>query len=151
MRESFGGTMMFWIVLFFMSIFIAFLASVIKYARVYKMKNTLINYIERQEGIVDPGEVANQLLSYGYPYNSYFDICVNSPKEDSAYYTMKLNATFTLPIISYTFNVPIRGETRLIETGVIATSTNFIGQHCWYNCKPSDGNCESQAKSITKH
>ena len=41
MRESIGGTMLFWIVLFFMSVFIAFMASVIKYARVYKIKNTI--------------------------------------------------------------------------------------------------------------
>ena len=51
MRESIGGTMLFWIVLFFLSIFITFLAFVMKYARVYRMKNSIINYIERDEGI----------------------------------------------------------------------------------------------------
>ena len=42
MRESIGGTMLFWIVLFFMSIFITFLAAVIQYAKVYKIKNSKI-------------------------------------------------------------------------------------------------------------
>ena len=51
MRESIGGTMLFWIVLFFMSIFITFLAAVIQYAKVYKIKNSMINYLEQGEGI----------------------------------------------------------------------------------------------------
>ena len=143
MRESYGGTMLFYIVLFFMSIFIAFLASVIKYARVYKMKNSMINYIERQEGVTDPKEVAGELLSIGYPATSYFDVCIYKPRDDIAYYYIKLNATFSLPIVSYAFDVPIKGETRMIETGVTinSNSTAFSESNCFYDCRTADGEC----------
>ncbi len=145
MRESYGGTMLFYIVLFFMSIFIAFLASVIKYARIYKMKNSMINYIERQEGVTGPEEVSAELLSIGYPSSSYFDICMYKPREDIAYYYIKLNATFSLPIVSYAFDVPIKGETRMIETGVTINSKNtaFSQSNCFYDCRASDGHCGS--------
>lgn len=148
MRESIGGTMLFWIVLFFMSIFIAFLASVIKYARVYKMKNSLINYIERQEGVTGPEEVANQLLYVGYPLTSYFDICVNRPaKAGTAYYNIRLNATFSIPIFGYAFEVPIRGETKLIETGVTVNSGSsaFNRARCFYRCSVKTGKCKTES------
>ena len=120
MRESIGGTMLFWIVLFFMSVFIAFMASVIKYARVYKIKNTTINMIERNEGVKSPLQLKQILISSGYSAGDDYIICKHSVPGRGVYYTLDLYATFSFPIVYYAFKVKISGETRLIETGDIA-------------------------------
>ena len=145
MRESIGGTMLFWIVLFFMSIFIAFMASVIKYARAYKIKNSVINYIEIQEGVSGPVEVATELRASGYPSTSYFDICIYRPRGTAAYYSLTVNAVFSIPIVSMAFEVPIRGETRIIDSGVTINSTenDFAATRCYLRCRALDGQCNS--------
>jgi hypothetical protein len=120
MRESIGGTMLFWIVLFFMSVFIAFMASVIKYARVYKIKNTTINMIERAEGIKSPLQLKQILVSSGYSTKDDYVICKHAVPGRGVYYTLDLYATFSIPIVYFAFKVKISGETRLIETGDIA-------------------------------
>ena len=119
MRESIGGTMLFWIVLFFMSIFIAFMASVIKYARVYKIKNEVINYIERDEGVKSPIQLKQMLVSSGYSAKDDYIICKHIVPGRGVYYTLDLYATFSIPIVYFALKVKISGETRLIETGNI--------------------------------
>lgn len=117
MRESIGGTMLFWIVLFFLSVFIAFMASVIKYARIVKIKNSMINYIERQEGIKTKDELRLQLKAYGYPDDGYYQICKYDVAARGSYYSLQLYSTFSFPIVNIAFNVSIKGETKTIETG----------------------------------
>ena len=118
MRESFGGTMLMWIVLFFLSIFIAFMASIIRYARVYKIKNSAINYIERSEGLTSPDELRKELTDLGYPQNGKYVICRYITDRGGFYY-LKLFATFSFPIVGISFDVRIKGETRTIESGVL--------------------------------
>lgn len=135
MRESIGGTMLFWIVLFFLSIFIAFMASVIKYARIVKIKNSMINYIERQEGVKTKDEIRRQLKAYGYPDDGYYQICKYDVTR-GAYYSLQLYSTFSFPIVNIGFNVSIKGETRTIETGTSIGSgspgsvTLFVNNVC---------------------
>ncbi|MBR1385545.1 MAG: hypothetical protein IJ568_01805 [Bacilli bacterium] len=134
MRESFGGTMLMWIVLFFLSIFIAFMASIIRYARVYKIKNSAINYIERQEGLIDSTELRNELTNLGYPQNGKFVVCRYLTDRGGFYY-LKLFATFSFPIVGISFDVRIKGETKTIETGVLLGYENSAGN----NTSSADG------------
>lgn len=138
MRESIGGTMLFWIVLFFMSIFIAFMASIIKYAKVYKVKNSMINYIERAEGIASEEEFLDQLTKLGYKTDKYV-ICRYNPSSSGGYYYLKLYATFEIPIVGVTFDVKINGETRTIETG-----TQIKSKDAWFTEANSDGQCHGR-------
>ena len=128
MRESIGGTMLFWIVLFFLTLFTFFLAFVIKYAHVYKMKNTVINYIERREGIETTQEFRTELDSLGYPSKSAALICKNEQiiggELYGAFYTVELHADLTIPLIYLAVPVRISGETRTITTGVTINSTS---------------------------
>ncbi len=50
MRESIGGLWLFSIVVTFIVLFVSFLAYSISYTRAFKVKNEIINYIERAEG-----------------------------------------------------------------------------------------------------
>lgn len=129
MKESIGGTMLFWIVLIFLSIFITFMASVIKYAFTYKIKNNLINYIEKNEGINNKEEIEVQLANNGYPANGNYMICKHLVGNDSdtkrVFWYVKVHATFQMPIINSTFDIPIQGETVYIQTGVINDSNHW--------------------------
>ncbi len=124
MRESIGGTLLFWIVLFFMTIFIAFLAAVIQYAKVYKVKNNIVNFLEQKEGINDIVEFERELSKHGYPSNGKYVICRYHASDRGGYYYLKLYATFTLT--SFSFDVTIKGETRLVETGTLVKSDGIF-------------------------
>ncbi len=129
MRESIGGTMLFWIVLFFMSIFITFMASVIRYARVYKIKNSVINYIERAEGVSTVEELEDVLTELGYPADGKYLICKYNPVQSKGgYYYLKLYATFEVPIVGWALDVAVKGETSQITTGTIIDASSSEGE-----------------------
>ena len=91
MRESIGGSMLFYIVLFFLSIFIFFIASVIRYARVYKIKNSMVNYVERNEGFLSKSEFDDELSKLGYQENGRYKVCRYFPSEIGGYYYIELS------------------------------------------------------------
>ena len=128
MRESIGGTMLFWIVLFFMTIFIAFMAAIIHYARVYKIKNSMINYIERSEGIKTQAEFESVLLDLGYPaQKDGYIICRRITGDTGGYYSLSLFANFDMPFAKQLIRVEIKGETRQIETGTLIKDSGDTG------------------------
>ena len=132
MRESIGGTMLFWIVLFFMTIFIAFMASVIHYARVYKIKNSMINYIERSEGIKTKEEFEETLIALGYTIDGNYKICRKINGSYGGYYSLSLYANFELPFVGNSINVEIKGETASIATGTLIKDTGSNGSN-WFS------------------
>lgn len=135
MRESVGGAMQFWVVMFIFSIFIAFLATVVQYARVYKIKNSVINEIERNEGI--SGDIESILKSYEYNPENGYKVCKTSSENKGAYYYIELYATFSF--LSLNLNVTIKGETRLIETGTLINANDdiFSSSSCIVNGTPA--------------
>lgn len=142
MREAIGGTMLFWLVLFFMSIFIAFLACVIQYSKVYKIKNSTLSYIERAEGLKSREEFENLLLANGYnpDYNRYV-VCRYHPNSgiNGGYYYIKLYASFSLPLVPEPFRIGIKGETRIVNTGVLVDSTD--SSNSWFTENSETGQC----------
>ncbi|HOP65474.1 MAG TPA: hypothetical protein PLX66_00390 [Bacilli bacterium] len=75
MRQSIGGTWLFSLVIIFILLFTAYLAVAINYSKSFKVKNEVINIIEREEGLTsnidaaDPGaieQIASYLESVGY-------------------------------------------------------------------------------------
>lgn len=130
MREAMGGTGLFIIVLTFLTIFIGFLASVIQFARVYRIKNSIVNYIEEQEGIMDSQELFEEkLASIGYNTKSgrKYTICKYDGGNRGVYYHVKLYVSFS--ILSASLNVAVNGETSLIDTGNYKISGSWIGQN----------------------
>ena len=140
MRDAIGGTMLFWIVLFFITLFISFMAVVIQYARVYKTKNSVIDAIERSEGICSVDALSKYLSNYGY--KSDYELCYYSPSSTNndslgGYYSLTLYATFSFS--NFGFNMPVSGETRLIDTGVcngesIINGTSMINNGKLVSC-----------------
>ena len=121
MRDSIGGALLFWIVLILLSVFIVFIAFIIKYAHIYKIKNSIVNYVERNEGVVSKEEFDNQLLELGYSGEGGYKICRYLAKDEDkgGYYTIELYSLTTFPLVGdvMAIKIPIKGETRNITTG----------------------------------
>lgn len=148
MRESIGGSMLFYIVLFFLSIFIFFIASVIRYARVYKIKNSLVTFIERNEGFLEKSEIDGELTKMGYQENGRYKICRYYTSQRGGYYYVELYASFGIPLAEnyLSVDVSIKGSTYMITTGTKIKSRegsffNESGDECKICDYGSTGTC----------
>ena len=81
MRESFGGAFMLKLVLIFIIIYVSFMAMAITYAKAFRVKNGVIDILERYqyEGASDYGSVEEPLETYlnAIPYHERSDSTVN--------------------------------------------------------------------------
>ena len=68
MREAIGGTWIFSIVIVFIVLFTSFLAISVNYSKAFKVKNGIINIIEKKEGVSDStvAEISDYLNNVGY-------------------------------------------------------------------------------------
>lgn len=68
MREAIGGTWLFTIVIVFIVLFTSFLALSINYSKAFKVKNGIVNIIEKNEGVSREArdEISEYLSSVGY-------------------------------------------------------------------------------------
>ncbi len=58
MKDAFGGAFMINIMLIFLGIFISFIAVAVSYAKAFRVKNQIINYIQQYEGLTRDAEDA---------------------------------------------------------------------------------------------
>jgi hypothetical protein len=128
MREATGGTLLLQLVIIILSVFVFFIAGVMQYSRVYRIKGTIVEAIERGEGGIstkDELEIVFAQAGYAGPYQ----FCKVSDKRGT-YYTVVIYAEFALLPNVASVKVPIRGETRTIDTGVFYDSDQaelFLG------------------------
>ena len=152
MRDSIGGTMLFWIVLLLLSIFIVFIAFIIKYARVYKIKNTAVSFLERNEGVSTQEEFENVLLYAGYPRNGGYKICryLSSDKK-GGYYTVELYSITSFPLVGdiMAFRIPIKGETKFISTGTKIITTDDSNNSWFLSTLSECKDCNIESRSCT--
>jgi len=116
MREAIGGTMLMYLVLGFLIIYIFFMAVVINYGRVFRTKNALISYIEVEEGFktgIKDGLVS-KAHQQGY-YDEIYACYVYDATREITYFTIELEITFQLPMVSNSVKIPITGETAAIR------------------------------------
>lgn len=142
MREAIGGTWLMGLVLTFVVLFSAFIAVAINYTRAFRVKNEIINIIERDEGYIKEGKnttkekIEDYLKEIGYttrnmniscPDNIYGDgnpvangnycyklIPTNNAKTEG-YYKVTTFVIIDLPLMWQALAVPVSGETKLIH------------------------------------
>ncbi len=132
MREAIGGTLLIQLVMFFIVIYVAFLAIAINYSITFRVKNQIITLIEEYEGYENAQPYVEEYISKVgyYKSNGSFSIsrenCTN--KTSSGYCIEELNSTrgkyykvttyvsFDFPIIGRLTNFPVSGETRVIHS-----------------------------------
>lgn len=68
MKEAIGGGWLFTIVIVFIALFAGFISLSVNYSKCYKVKDEIINTIERQHGINDDSlkKINDYLLNIGY-------------------------------------------------------------------------------------
>jgi len=141
MKEAVGGTFMIYVLLIFLAVYITFIAVALNYAKAFRVKNSVIDIIEQNEGIDEfndanvKGDVINliesRLKDYNYnvklpagTLNSYSEyICYDmgyciSKKENTLgreYYGVVTFVELNIPFIEFNITIPIKGETRVIE------------------------------------
>jgi len=116
MREATGGTLLLQLVIIILSVFVFFIAGVMQYSRVYRIKGTIIEAVERGEGgIRNKAELESVFAQAGYagPY----EFCKINGKRGT-YYAVTIYAEFALLPNVASVKVPVRGETRTIDTGI---------------------------------
>lgn len=117
MKESVGGAMMLQIMASFMVIYILFMAGIMKYASVYKAKNTMVEYIERTKVGLDCSNYRAKLGDLGY--DGQFSVVAHDSSDlGKTYYTITLVSKIQLVPGLIESNIPISGETRLIDSSI---------------------------------
>ncbi len=71
MRQAIGTTWIMQLVIIFMLIFVAFLALTINYTKAFKIKNELITFIEKNEGVSEREGGTLDLIDNYLLYNNY--------------------------------------------------------------------------------
>lgn len=71
MRRTIGGTWVFQLVIIFVLMFAAYLALSINMSKTYKMKNEMLNFIEKNQGVTDGENGSIYLINNYLRYNNY--------------------------------------------------------------------------------
>lgn len=126
MREAMGGALLIKLVMFFIVIYVCFLAIAINYSITFRVKNQIINIIESYEGYELAKEhIEEYIASVGYYKTSISNVSIDSncnngycieelTSERGKYYKVTTYVSFDFPIIGRITNFPVSGETKVI-------------------------------------
>lgn len=130
MRDAFGGAFLIKLLVIFLGIYIAFMAVALNYAKAFRVKNQIINYIEQYEGYNDlskakiddyVAKIAYYVKGINTNEQCYAEgYCVASmayTENRGEYFLVTTYIHLELPFFGLSFNIPIKGETRLIYNG----------------------------------
>lgn len=141
MREATGQVGLMNIMLFIIGIIIVLLAGSIAYTKAFRVKNKIIDIIEKHNEYNDDSrkEIRSTLTEIGYRTTTYSDYlkncktidgyvldstvypdhlyCVyksNNSTEDKYYYKVVAYMYFDLPVIGAYIKIPVSGETKVL-------------------------------------
>ena len=134
MKEAIGTSMVFNLIIIFVSVFIVLLVGSLAYSKGFKVRNKIIDLIERNEGYNDVAkeQINQNMYDIGYymminrscesrngvqpiPNDSPYRYCIykyNTSKGE--YYGVQVFIHFDFPIIGSFIEIPLYGETRVI-------------------------------------
>lgn len=142
MRDAFGSTFMFKLIIIFIVFYVSFMTIAVSYAKVFRIKNQVIDILEQKQfdyrsdsdwsSIVN-GDIDTLLDESVYRYTdnaqisencnsqngklSKNGVCITSTKlgTDSAYYTVTVYLVVKFPVFNYSAVIPVYGETELVD------------------------------------
>lgn len=133
MRDAFGGAFFIKLMLIFFAIYISFIAIALSYTKAFRVKNTIINYIEDNETYNN--DIAIKIDDYVKEMNYYVSsvgpngsnttysqcdsrgYCVDEVYSDELrgkYYKVTTFIEINFPFFNINVLVPITGETRVV-------------------------------------
>ena len=130
MRDAFGGAFTMKLLLIFLVVYVCFMAIALNYAKAFKAKNGIIDYIERYEGFNDTSEsiINSYLANMNYYVSSQGKNGSYAKRPDTTCYDLGyciehyndasganyIATTFIeVKILGLSFTVPINGEVRI--------------------------------------
>jgi len=136
MKDSMGSAVLINIFVIFIVIFIIFMAAIINYTKTYRIKNQIINIIDRYEGYKDtaPTEIEEYISAQRANVSCAFATGITTTRTyngDSKcyidevpvtggghYYKVTVFVTVELPIIKSELTLPVRGDTKIYRDNV---------------------------------
>lgn len=141
MKDAVGGSLLLNLVVIFTSIVILFFAGILAYSKAYKVKNKIIEVIERTDGDVNPSvleEINKELTTVGYKVigsapdsskcssdssrgtctnlnTSTFNYCIcQHGSANASVFEVITYVQFEFPIIGDLLTFPVKGETKVL-------------------------------------
>lgn len=132
MREAVGSSMLFYIVITFLIIYISFIAFIMNYASAYRAANYVITQIEACQGNMDncSGNSLKKIeehITKKYRYivkNGNTSYCCFNNARGGSVYRVTLKVEFDLPIIGIVNPFSVKAETKTIY-GVKCENSSF--------------------------
>ena len=121
MKETTGASILMYLATAIILVFITMVVFFISYGQTFKIKNRIINKIEQNEGL--PVDAIKLLDPKGTINNdpTKKDVCLNLIKTGSNLRGFTVEVTVYMKsgegILDFIPDIPIRGETRIIESG----------------------------------
>lgn len=119
MKDTFGGTIMIYLLMFFLSLYIVFIALALRFAQSFRVKNKLIDSIEANNGVSDVILFKDEILPYLEKLSvtpAGVDIAVIPIEEinvpEKCYYTVKSFVSWKWPFLNVEGKWVIKGETK---------------------------------------
>lgn len=117
MREAVGGSMLFYIILIFIFIYIVFIGLIMNYAATYRASNYIITSLEETEGristdISSTSSMCESLRDRKYNNKVYLSCRTNA--NGDAIYKVKTLVTFELPLMGIDLDLQINNETKAL-------------------------------------
>jgi len=126
MREAIGGSILFFIILGFIAVFIVFIALIMNYASAYRTNNYVVNMIEQYEGSIKFGSSSDSinddtLIAYLKRNNYYKPLTVtcnnvgDSSNPRGAVFSVTTYVHFELPLLGvFRLELPIKNDTKTV-------------------------------------
>ena len=133
MREAIGTSFVFTLMITFVGILIAIFVGSIAYTKGFKVRNKIIDLIDKNEGYTEKAkeQIEESLASIGYRIvdkacperkgmqgiqDSDYRYCVYKyeNEEKGVYYGVTVFLNFEIPLVGNYFEIPIYGESRII-------------------------------------
>lgn len=142
MKDAVGGSLLLNLVIIFTSVVILLFVGIMSYSKAYKVKNKIIEIIERNEGYAGVAdEIHEELKKVGYKVSSGTinsekckkdssrGICENlntssyqycvckqlSAVDSGTVYEVITYVQFEFPVIGDVISIPVKGETKVLE------------------------------------
>lgn len=120
MKDAVGSSVLFYIILIFLGLFIVFIAFIMQYATAYRASNYVVTMLERTEGQVDIGNNKSKSddgTLYGYLKERlyYGELAVSCRDNgNGAVFKVTTQIRFDLPLIEVHIPININNETKTI-------------------------------------
>ena len=112
MREAVGGSILFYIILGFVAVYIIFIGVIMNYAATFRASNYVVTTLEEYEGNVSRDTLIDNLEGRNY-YNG-LDISCRENSNGDAVYKVTTYVNFEVPLIGINGKIKINNETKSI-------------------------------------